>query len=194
MRALVAANVAVAGVMLLVSPETQARMVMLGGFIPLRLTLAVEGGFQPLAAAATLITHMFLHGGLLHLALNMLVLVALGRLLEPWLGHGRFALLYGLSGVAGALAEWVFTPMGNLPAVGASGAISGLVAAQALLFGQSRLGPFGQALALAAVWLLVQYGAGIAFADAGIKVAVAAHLGGFLAGLVLARPLSHRRD
>lgn len=192
-QAIVIANVAVMLLFQFASPDSQALIIWAGGLVPVRLTAALDGQGLMSVALASLVTHMFLHGGWLHLGLNMLVLLAMGRVLEPLFGARRFALLYMLSGIAGGLAEWAWTPMSSEPAVGASGAISGLIAAQAMLFGRSERGPLLQALGLGSVWLFIQLASGIALSGPGLRIAIAAHMGGFIAGLVLALPLAQGR-
>ena len=192
-RWLVVANAVIAILMGLAGEQARQFLVFWGGLVPLRLSLAVEGQIPPLGALSTLFGHMFLHGGALHLVMNMVMLLAIGRLLEPVLGSRRFLALYLVSGLAGGLAEWVWSPLSAVPAVGASGAISGLVAAQAMLFGQSRRSPLMQALGLGVAWVVLQVLAGAALAGPGLRIAIAAHIGGFVAGLVLARPLVRGR-
>ena len=121
--------------------------------------------------------------------MNMVMLLAIGRILEPELGGRRFLALYLLSGLAGGLAEWAWSPLSTVPAVGASGAISGLVAAQAMFFGRSKRSPLVQALGLGTAWVVLQVLAGAALAGPNMRIAIAAHIGGFIAGLALARPL-----
>jgi len=118
------------------------------------------------------------------------MLLAIGRILEPELGSRRFLALYLLSGLAGGLAEWAWSPLSTVPAVGASGAISGLVAAQAMLFGRSKRSPLVQALGLGTAWVVLQVLAGAALAGPDMRIAIMAHIGGFIAGLALARPLA----
>jgi membrane associated rhomboid family serine protease len=189
-RSLVLVNAIIAILMGLAGEQVRQLLVFWGGLVPLRLTLALDGQMALGSAVSTLFGHMFLHGGALHLVMNMVMLLAIGRLLEPVLGSGRFLLLYLASGLAGGLAEWLWAPMSAVPAVGASGAISGLVAAQAMLFGQSRRSPLMQALGLAAAWVVLQVLAGAALAGPGLRIAIMAHIGGFIAGLILARPLA----
>lgn len=189
-RVLVAANAIIAILMGFAGSVTRDALLFWGGLVPERLTLAVEGQVPALGAAATLVGHMFLHGGALHLVMNMVMLLAIGRILEPVLGSRRFLLLYFVSGIAGGLAEWAWEPMSAVPAVGASGAISGLVAAQAMLFGRSERSPLVQALGLALAWVVLQVLAGAALAEPGMRIAIMAHIGGFIAGLALARPLA----
>ena len=188
-RVLVTVNAIIAILMAFAGSNARDALLFWGGLVPARLTLAVEGQLPALSAFATLVGHMFLHGGALHLLMNMVMLLAIGRILEPALGSSRFLGLYVLSGLAGGLAEWAWAPMSAVPAVGASGAISGLVAAQAMIFGRSQRSPLMQALGLGVAWVVLQFAAGAALAGPGMRIAIAAHIGGFIAGLVLARPL-----
>lgn len=159
------------------------------GFVP-RL-LSDGHGF------AGLITHMFLHGGWLHLAGNMLFLFIFGDNVEGEMGHGRFAVFYLLSGLAAAGLQYVADPMSTAPMVGASGAIAGVMGAYLLLFPKAkvdvlfifviffRIFPIPAWIVLG-LWFGLQLfnGATVPSADGG--VAYLAHVGGFLAGLVLA--------
>jgi membrane associated rhomboid family serine protease len=133
---------------------------------------------------------MFLHGGLAHLAFNMLILAALGDRLEALYGPGRFAALYLLAGLAAALVQWGWAPLSPTPVIGASGAISGLIGAQALLAGRSGRGPLGRAAALLLAWTLIQLLTALVMPE--LNLAVPAHVGGFLGGLLLAWPLAPR--
>ncbi|WP_310476124.1 rhomboid family intramembrane serine protease [Sandarakinorhabdus sp.] len=189
MRVLVMLNAIVAILMGLAGSEARQVLLFWAGLVPARLTLAVDGQLPVLGAASTLFGHMFLHGGAAHLLMNMVMLIAIGRILEPTLGSRRFLVLYLVSGLAGGLAEWAWSPLSTIPAVGASGAISGLVAAQAMLFGQSKRGPLMQALGLAVAWVVLQVLAGAAMGGPDLRIAIMAHIGGFIAGLALARPL-----
>ena len=94
---------------------------------------------HPLNEAVTLLSHMFLHGGLAHLAGNMLFLWLFGDNVEDALGHGRYACFYLASGVVAALAQVASTPHSTIPMVGASGAISGVLAAYAVLYPRSPI-------------------------------------------------------
>ncbi len=144
-------------------------------------------------APLTLVTHAFLHGGLLHLALNLLMLGFLGRHLEPMMGSLRFAAVYAVGLVAAALAQVAWSPDSAVPMVGASGAISAALGAAVLLAPSTRiflLTPFTLFIPVPMrlrtfgwVWAALQL-VGLAVADPfGGGVAYMAHLGGFLAGL-----------
>lgn len=146
----------------------------------------------------TVVTSMFLHGGLMHLLGNMLYLWIFGDNIEDQLGHGRYLAFYLLCGVAAALAQALPDPHSQVPMVGASGAISGVLGAYALRFPRAHvlvlvpLGIFSQmvrlpALLVLGLWfgmqLLSEMLAGTGASGAG--VAFRAHIGGFLAGMAL---------
>ncbi len=189
-RLLVLANAIIAFLMEFAGSEARNLLLFGAGLVPARLTLALDGQLSVLGAASTLFGHMFLHGGAAHLLMNMVMLLAIGRILEPVLGSRRFLGLYLLAGLAGGLAEWAWSPLSTIPAVGASGAISGLVAAQAMLFGRSQRSPLVQALGLGTAWVVLQVLTGAALAGQDMRIAIMAHIGGFIAGLALARPLA----
>ena len=166
----------------------------IAGFIPARLEgLVVIGG---LPVWITPLTSALLHANALHLGFNLLMLAYCGREDEVALGSAGIVALYVVGAYAAAAAQFVVGPHSAIPVVGASGAISALVGAYALLYGQrrpSKLSPrvsrWVHILWLAAAWVAVQLLLGIASAVSGIAVAAAAHIGGFIAGLLLARPL-----
>ena len=167
---------------------------LLGGFIPARLA-----GFMlpdALPVWLTPLTTTLLHGGILHLAFNLVMLVFCGRMVEAVVGRAGFAILYLLGAYAAAAAQFFADRYDASPMIGASGAISAVFGAYALLYGRPRgfanhpkLGMAVNVLWLAAAWIGVQFLMGIAFAEIGMGIATAAHVGGFLAGLILLRPL-----
>jgi membrane associated rhomboid family serine protease len=148
----------------------------------------------------TVITSMFLHGGLMHFAGNMLYLWIFGDNVEDRMGHGRFVLFYLLCGVAAALAQTMFAPTSLIPMVGASGAIAGVMGAYFVLYPHSRIVTlvpiviFFQIIEIPAIfflgiWFLMQFVNGLgSFVDTaatqGGGVAFWAHVAGFLAGLI----------
>lgn len=145
----------------------------------------------------TVFSSMFLHGGWLHLAGNMLYLWIFGDNIEDRLGPVRFLLFYLACGAAAVFAQALPAPQSVVPMVGASGAISGVLGAYLLWFPRARvlvLVPFGfilQAIRLPAVWVLglwflIQLLSSLAAPAGEGGVAFRAHLGGFVAGLVLA--------
>jgi len=169
-----------------------------GGVIPLRLSGAAMpaefGTVVPLWL--TPLTATLIHGGIAHVALNLVMLVYCGAQVERALGSGATGLLYIAGAYAAAAGQWALAPTSPTPMIGASGAISAIVAAYALLYGESRakrLGPLPAGLVhvvwLAAAWIGIQAMIGIAGLGGGPTVAIGAHVGGFLLGLALARPL-----
>lgn len=167
------------------------------GFIPGRFGsefIAPPGTLLPFAL--TPLTAAFLHAGILHLGFNLVVLLFIGRQLEQPLGASATAFLLVAGAYAGAFAQWLADPRSLVVMIGASGAISALIAVYALIFSRTKTAAIGpipshwvRALWLAAAWIGVQlllgFAGGAGFGD----IAIWAHVGGFLAGLVLARPL-----
>lgn len=185
-------------------PEAARQAVYAFGVTPAVLTGAARlpDGVALVPAWVTVFTSMFLHGGWLHLVGNMLYLWIFGDNVEDALGHGRFLLFYALCGVAAVAAQAVPEPGSTVPMIGASGAISGILGAYLLLHPRARvlvlvpLGLFTQLLRLPAMlvlglWFALQLVSSLGQASGG-GVAFRAHVGGFLAGLVLA-PLMRRR-
>jgi membrane associated rhomboid family serine protease len=176
------------------------------GFVPasLRNAVAARPGFASLPPGVTIFSSMFLHGGLLHLGGNMLYLWIFGNNVEDAMGHGRFIVFYLICGVAAALALALIDPGSRVPMIGASGAISGVLAAYVLLFPRARvtvivpLGIIFYPFALSAFWV-VSFWFGMQLLSAALSnpnepgVAWWAHVGGFGAGLLLT-PLFKSRD
>lgn len=164
-----------------------------GGFIPARLVGLQLFGALP--AWLTPLSATFIHAGLLHLGFNMLMLGFCGRYLEPSIGPGGVVALYLVGAYTAAAAQFAVSPGEVTPMIGASGAVSALFAAYALLYGErrgrlrkGRIGAAVQILWLAAAWIGLQLLVGLASFGGG-SIATAAHVGGFLAGLALAKPL-----
>ena len=141
----------------------------------------------------TLFTSMFMHGGIMHLAGNMLYLWIFGDNVEVVLGRLRFVLFYLLCGVAAALTQALLDPGSKIPMIGASGAISGVLGAYFLLFPRASVRvlmfPFGlvavPALIVLGLWFLFQLFDGLRGPSGEGGVAFWAHVGGFIAGLAL---------
>lgn len=135
----------------------------------------------------SVLTSMFLHGGLLHLLFNMWSLWIFGNNVEEAFGHFRYALLYLFGGIAATLAFVFVNPDSTVPLVGASGAIAAALGSYAVLFPGHRvltllgwfLVPLPAAVFLA-IWFVAQFGLG------GTNTAWEAHVGGFVFGLVVA--------
>lgn len=135
-------------------------------------------------------THVFLHGGWLHIAMNTLMLMAFGAGCERMLGGKRAGLLFVLSGLGGALAQFALNPFSPIPMIGASGAISGLFAALILRLQQTGMMPKGRygIWGMAALWIGLSFIVALAGGAVGVgDVAWAAHAGGFIAGVGLMR-------
>jgi membrane associated rhomboid family serine protease len=194
-RATGAVAIATVAVYLLVTLFGFAQMAdVAGGFIPARLSgLLVQGA---LPVWITPLTATLLHGGIAHIGFNLLMLIFCGRMVEAVIGPIGFAILYVVGAYAAAAMQYFADPHDIAPMIGASGAISALFGAYALLYGRPRvfanhprLGMAVNVLWLAAAWIGLQFLMGLAFAEMGTVIATAAHVGGFLAGLVLIRPL-----
>jgi membrane associated rhomboid family serine protease len=173
------------------------------GVVPCRVTgaCALADDFPP--PVVTIFTSIFVHGGLFHVGGNMLYLWIFGDNVEDTLGHLRFAAFYLLAGVAAALAQTAVSPESRIPMVGASGAVSGVLGAYLLLFPYARiltLLVFGffvrlvhvPAIVVLGFWIVVQFlnsvfTLGVSAAGRGETGGTAwfAHIGGFLAGIVL---------
>lgn len=152
----------------------------------------------PIPATATLLTYNFLHGGWLHLALNMLFLWVFGNNVEDAMGHLRYIVFYMLCGVLAGLAHAVMDPNSIAPLVGASGAISGVLGAYLVLHPKSRLLVLFMniiPLRLPAVVVLASW-IGLQFLslNSGEESNTAwwAHIGGFLAGMILVVPFRRK--
>jgi membrane associated rhomboid family serine protease len=154
-----------------------------------------------------LITAMFLHGGLLHLIGNMLYLWIFGDNIEGLMGHGRYLMFYLLCGIAATLSHIFLEPASAIPMVGASGAISGVLGAYLVKFPRARililvpificLTTFRiPALFVLGFWSVTQITSslGILQADMGSNVAWFAHIGGFVAGLLLIKFFERRQN
>lgn len=152
---------------------------------------------------ATVFTSMFLHGGWLHLIGNMLYMWIFADNIEDAMGHGRFIVFYLLCGIAAALAQALPAPGSEIPMIGASGAISGVLGAYLLLHPKAHvlvlipLGFFSQitrlpALLVLGLWFVLQLISELG-APEGAGVAFRAHIGGFVAGMAMIPFFKHRR-
>jgi membrane associated rhomboid family serine protease len=196
---LILLNTAIFLIRLALPGEADAALVRAMAFRPALLT---EGS---VAAALTLVTSQFLHGGLLHLGGNMLYLWIFGNNIEDHLGRTRFVPFYLGCGVLAGLTQWAVDPHSGLPLIGASGAIAGVLGAYAVLFPRARIHTLVLVFLFlrivpvpAAIWLGIWFvfqavGAGIAHVQGGAAVAWFAHLGGFVAGLLLVRVVAPRQ-
>jgi membrane associated rhomboid family serine protease len=138
----------------------------------------------------TLITSMFLHGGWLHLGSNMLFLWIFGDNVEDAFGHGLYVLFYLVCGIAASFAHILIDTTSTIPGVGASGAIAGVLAAYIVLFGSRPVRVLMRGVltnvpsyVMIGLWFVTQLVSG--FGGQSDGVAYWAHIGGFIAGLVL---------
>jgi membrane associated rhomboid family serine protease len=159
-------------------------------FIPSRFSQDPGGN------AVTLFTAMFMHGGWLHLFGNMLFLWIFGDNVEDRFGHVKFLIFYLLAGLAATFSQYWVSPESGIPNVGASGAIAGVLGAYILLFPQSRVNVLlgRQIVAMPAfvvlgLWIALQLVSGvgtIGYTDESAGgIAYMAHLGGFVAGVLM---------
>jgi membrane associated rhomboid family serine protease len=165
------------------------------GFIPDRLSGAVLVG-PAVPALLTPLSATLVHAGFFHLGLNLLILVWCGTAVECVLGPRALIVIYVVAAYAAALSQWLVDPHSTIPMVGASGGVSGVIGAFALSFGQQKqvvaspaLNRALNVLWLLAAWVVLQLMAGLLAGMQGILLATPAHVGGFLAGLALQRPL-----
>ncbi len=147
----------------------------------------------------TLLTSMFLHGGLMHLAGNMIFLYIFGDNVEDRYGHGPYVLFYMAAGVGAALTQIAINPSSTVPMVGASGAISGVMGAYMVLFPQARIITLVPvflfftlvempAVVFVMIWFVMQFLFGLGSTVAGSTgpgVAWWAHVGGFVTGAAI---------
>ena len=171
-----------------------------GAFLPWTFvprTLQID----PALGILTIFTSMFLHGGWMHLLGNVWFLHVFGPSVESTLGPRRFALLYLVGGVAAALAQAFVEPLSRVPMLGASGAISAVLAAYVSLYPRRRIDTlaFVFVLPLPALFFVLEWfamnlmrGVGTLSGASASGVAWWAHIGGFLGGLVLVRLLFPR--
>ncbi len=163
------------------------------GAIPAHL---FGGGGAPVTGYATLVTSLFLHGGWVHLLGNMLYLWIFGDNVEDLMGHSGYLVFYLLAGVIATITHILVNPTSTVPVIGASGAIAGVLGAYLVLFPRARilsLVPLGlflwsvrvPAVFFLPVWFFMQFLTGLASLGREIPVAWAAHVGGFVAGVVL---------
>jgi membrane associated rhomboid family serine protease len=195
--ALILANCFVFYHQLTLSLPAAQKFIFQWGAIPYQIVhgevLYGKGLFPPFL---TLFSSMFLHGGFLHLIGNMLYLWIFGNNIEDSLGHFRFLLFYLLTGLGAALAQVFSDPQSTTPMIGASGAVAGVLGAYLLLFPHARILTLMfifvfirmiriPALIVLGFWFLVQ----LLSVTSGFETGVAffAHIGGFVAGLILVK-------
>jgi len=190
----IAALTAIAWLLVAAMSATNAAAATMG-FIPARLS-GLDDLSPAVPALLTPLSSTLVHGGLLHLAFNLLMLVWCGTAVERVLGRGALLLLYAIGAYAAAAAQWLVDPASMIPVIGASGAISAVIGAFALSFGETKritrspqLNRLINAAWLLAAWVVMQIMIGLLAGGQGVLLATPAHVGGFLAGLLLQRPL-----
>lgn len=185
--------IAIFVVQLLLPQEVLFDLMLRAGFVPARYTGGLETGLEGLVAP---VSHLFLHDGWLHLGLNVGTFLAFGTAIERELRGRRLLVLFFATGFCGALAHLFLHPQDQMPLIGASGAISGLFGAVLVMAhdkglmgsGKNKLLPF----------ILLWIGISIFFGTFGVPgtdapIAWAAHVGGFLSGIALYRPISRMK-
>lgn len=194
---IIALNVSVYLIQMMLPDKAFLRFLYLYGLIPVELYKGIDLIGHPVPLYMTVFTSMFVHGSLFHVGGNMLYLWIFGNNVEDSMGHLRFIVFYLLSGIAAAFAQIAVNPASQVPMVGASGAVSGVLGAYLLLHPHARvmtLISFGwfirfvevPALIVLGFWIVVQLLNGLlTFNFQGGGVAWFAHIGGFLAGMLL---------
>jgi membrane associated rhomboid family serine protease len=175
------------------SPPDLERFIFTYGLVPAELT-----DLQP-RAVLTVFTSMFLHGGWVHVISNLWALYIFGDNVEDRMGSGRYLVFYVICGVLAALAQVFITPASRIPMIGASGAIAGVLAAYLLLFPRARVVTLMvifffpwfieiPAVLYLGIWFISQFFSGVMALDVQAAtggIAYWAHIGGFVAGLLL---------
>lgn len=194
---LVVLNVAIAIVLLV--PLWWQHAVILGGMFPARFgagAAAFADVGMAVPAILTPVSAAFIHGGVAHVLLNMVMLLLIGKMVERVLGGGIYLLLYAVGAYAAALAEYIVAPTSMTPIIGASGAISAIIGAYVMLFPNKQpkdWGPIPASIArplhLLAAWTALNLAMGFVAPDLGLGIAIWSHIGGFTAGLLLVRPM-----
>jgi membrane associated rhomboid family serine protease len=193
----IAANITVFLLQILLPVDPQRLAYAYGAIPHFLLTLQTV---QPVHPLVTVITSMFMHGSLLHLGTNMLFLWIFGNNIEDELGYGKFIIFYLLCGYIAAYAHAITNTVSTVPMIGASGAVSGILGAYLLLFPHARVHTLIflvfiiqivrlPAVVVIGLWIFIQFINGListGIADRG-GVAWFAHIGGFIAGLLLIR-------
>jgi hypothetical protein len=201
---LIALNVAVFLFEVSLGPSVRASFVFSFGLVPGHVSQWLSDSYPADAALVPFFSSMFLHASWLHLIFNMWALVIFGDNVEDRLGHFQYFAFYLISGLGADLVHYIFNINSQIPSVGASGAIAGVMGAYFLLFPSARvLTWFGWILWLPAwlvlgYWFVVQFLSGAATAITSAHqttggVAVWAHVGGFVTGLILIKLLPARR-
>ncbi len=192
-------------IMQLMSGEDSKIIVYSYGAIPHNLVTFESN--QPIPPVLTIFTSMFMHGGLFHLGWNMLYFWIFGNNIEERLGHVRFIFFYLFCGVVAAFSHALLSPGSNVPMIGASGAIAGMLGAYILLFPMAKVHTLVllgfyitvikvPALIVIGFWAIIQVVSGLISQGNAAQGGIAffAHVGGFVAGLSTIKLWQPRRS
>src|SRR6202521_4042868 len=191
---LILSNIAIFVYQLTLPPNAFKAFVTANATIPARIPSWFSGHVHLEAAFLPLLTSMFLHSGFMHIAGNMLFLWIFGDNVEDFFGHLPYLMFYLVCGIGAGLLHVLFNLHSNIPAVGASGAISGVMGAYILLYPRARILTLVfifplpvPAVIFLGLWYVLQFVSGISTLGAKVSggVAVWAHIGGFLLGMFL---------
>jgi membrane associated rhomboid family serine protease len=198
---LIAANVAVFLYEVQLPPHAAKAFLIANAMVPMRIPAYLHGYLGFKMAFYPIFTSMFLHGGWMHLLGNMLFLYVFGDNVEDYFGHAAYLIFYLFCGVMAGCFHVLFNLHSSLPALGASGAISGVMGAYAVLFPRARvlmlflifLIPI-PALLVLGYWFVLQFLSGIGEFGAVNAGGVAwwAHIGGFVVGVIVAGVVKRR--
>jgi membrane associated rhomboid family serine protease len=165
------------------------------GFIPVRVP-GVPVPWSAVPMFLTPLTATLVHSGLLHLSFNLVVFLWCGNEVERVLGKSGLVVLYLIGAYAAAALQWASDPSGTTPMIGASGAISAVMGAYALSFGRAKqvtrsatVNRWINVVWLLVAWIVLQLMMSFIAGGEGYMLATPAHVGGFIAGLLLQRPL-----
>ncbi len=198
---LIAINVVVFIYELFLSPEFLKIFIIKFGIIPTNLIHnSLDPGPAGFPNILTMLTSTFLHGSVIHVGGNMLFLWIFGNNIEDTVGHFKFILFYFVSALVAGFTQSIVTPYSNIPLIGASGAVAGVLGAYLLLFPQARILTLlwlfffirlikVPAIIFLGLWFLLQ----IMYAGMGGGIAWFAHIGGFIAGMVMIIPALIKR-
>lgn len=203
--ALIAVNVGVFINELQLSPSELRHWVGQFGMVPAQISQMLRSGLPDAGVIASLFSSLFLHGGWLHLIGNVWFLWLFGHSVEYCLGHFRFLLFYFTCGIIANLTQFAFDPASTVPVIGASGAVSGILGAYAICFPRAKIQTLVPlffiftiveipAMLFLGVWFFYQLqGGAVSAGMAGAGIAWWAHVGGFLAGVLMNQFLIKRK-
>jgi membrane associated rhomboid family serine protease len=194
----IAAVTAIVSILFIVSGQLDQAALRFG-FIPGRFGASPMSQILLMDALPVWLTPFsatFVHGGWLHLGFNLLMLVWVGSQVERVLGAANLVFAYVVGAIAAAAAQWLAGPSSFTPMIGASGAISAVFGIYALMAarpkaitGSPRINRAIHVAWLLAAWIVIQWMNGVLSQGQGVMLATPAHIGGFIAGLALQRPL-----